>query len=238
MRNNHQHFNWSSIILVFTSAFGGCVKSSPTPAITPVCYISVINEAPYSSAVDVYFNGTVVSSSGGIAPEQYSSEYGSVKPGVYTIDFKVAGTDSLLFELPAAEYDTSNFYTVILYNTAPKSPAVSAARILDNFSAVSTTNAYYRFFNLSPDMPSVDLYLGGTVSQIDRTPEDNITNLVYDQFEAVNGTTYNLQVTNSSTDSVLATTNGATLAEGGAYTIFLEGTSGGGVSLVVLPASY
>jgi Domain of unknown function (DUF4397) len=238
MRDNYQHFIWSSIILVFASAFGGCIKSTPATTATPVCYVSVMNEAPYSSVADVYFNGVLVSPTGGIAPGQFSSEYGSVKPGVYTIDFKVTGTDSLLYELPAAEYDTSNFYTLILYNTAPKSPAVAAASILDNFSSVTATSAYYRFFNLSPDIPSVDLYLSGVESQINRTPADNISNLMYDEFQAVNATTYSVQVKSSSTDSVLATANGTTLTEGGVYTIFLEGTSAGGVSISVLPASY
>lgn len=212
--------------MAFLSAFGGCIKSTPTStAPTPVCYVSVMNVAPYSSATDIYFNGTVVSPSGGIAPGQFSSQYGSVKPGTYTIDFKVAGTDSLLYSLPSVQYDTSNFYTLILYNTGPKSPAVAATSILDNFSSVTSTSAYYRFFNLNPDLPSVDLYLNGSAAQLDRTPADNVSNLMYDEFQAVNPEAYSIQVLKSGTDTVLTTSNATPLAAGAVYTIFLQGTS-------------
>lgn len=237
MRNKYQHFIWSSIILVFVSAVGGCVKSSPGSSATPVCYVSVLNEAPYSSPTDIYFNGTLVTPAGGIQPGEFSSQYGSVKPGVYTVDFKVAGTDSLLYELPNTPYDTSNFYTLILYNTAPKSPVVSAANILDNFSSVTETSAYYRFFNLSPDIPSVDLYLSGTGVQFSRMPADNISDLVYDEFQAVNPMVYNIQVTKAGTDSVLATANSTPFAAGTVYTIFLQGKSDS-LSISVLPATY
>lgn len=223
--------------MTFGGALAGCVKGSTGSNANAVCYVSVLNAAPYSSATDIYFNGTKVSPSGGISPGQFSSEYGSLKPGTYTVDFKVAGSDSVLDELPATPYDTSNFYTLIFYNTAPKSPAVSAARILDDFSAVTETSSYYRFFNLNPDMPSVDLYLNGTASQVNRTPADNISNPMYNQFTAISATTYSLQVKDSKTDSVLATSNEFPLSGGSVYTIFLQGTSAS-ANIVVLPALY
>jgi hypothetical protein len=237
MKNSFQHFNWSSILLVFVLAAGGCVKSTPSSTTTPFCYVSVMNVAPYSSAADIYFNGTLVSPSGGIVPGEFSSQYGSVKPGVYTVDFKVAGTDSVMCELPSVQYDTSNFYTLIFYNTAPKSPAVSAANILDNFSSVTATSAYYRFFNLSPDIPSVDLYLSGTGVQFSRMPADNINNLIYDEYQAVNAMVYNIQVMKAGTDSVLATANSTPFAAGTVYTIFLQGKADS-LSISILPALY
>jgi hypothetical protein len=237
MKNSHQHLNWSSIILVFSLAGAGCVKSSPGLPVMPVCYVSLMNQAPYSYTTDIYFNGTLVTTNGGIPPGKFSSQYGSVKPGVYTVDFKKTGTDSLLYELAAASYDTLNFYTLILYNTAPMSPAVQAVRIADDFSSVTASSAYYRFFNLSPDMPSVDLYLNGTISQLNRTPADNVANPVYDEFQPLNAMVYNIQVKDANSDSVLATLPSTAMAAGSVYTIFLEGTSAG-VVLSVLPAAY
>ena len=223
--------------MIFVSAVSGCIKSTPTSTTTPVCYVSVMNAAPYSSATDIYFNGTLVTPTGGIRPGEFSSQYGSVKPGVYTVDFKVAGTDSVMCELPSVTYDTSNFYTLIFYNTAPKSPAVSAANILDNFSSVTATSAYYRFFNLSPDIPSVDLYFSGEAEQLSRMPGDNIPNLVYDEFQAVNPMMYNIQVMKAGTDSALAIANSTALAAGAVYTIFLQGKSDS-LEINVLPALY
>jgi len=215
--------------LVYVSAASGCLKAnSSTNTSSGVCYVAVMNEAPYSSTMDIYFNGILVSTTGGIAPGEYSSEYGSVKPGNYTVDFKVAGTDSVLYEIPATAYDTSTFYTLILYNTAPKSPAVAAARILDDYSSVSqTTSAYYRFFNLSPDAPAVDLYLNSTVAQTNRSLMDNLTHLSFNAFQPINAGTFTINVNKANTDTVLATLspNPSELVPGTVYTIFLSGTA-------------
>jgi hypothetical protein len=216
-------------MLVFVSAGAGCLKAnSSTNTSSGVCYVALMNEAPYSSTMDLYFNGILVSTSGGVAPGEYSSEYGSVKPGNYTVDFKVAGTDSLLYEIPATAYDTSTFYTLILYNTAPKSPAVAAARIVDDYSSVSqTTSAYYRFFNLSPDAPAVDLYLNSSVAQMNRMPMDNLINLSYNAFQPITAGTFAINVNKANTDTVLAslTPSPAELVPGTVYTIFLSGTA-------------
>lgn len=86
MKNNRQHLVWSSIILVVALSGSGCNKSGFSSSTTAICYVSVMNEAPYSSAIDIYFNGTIVSPTGGIAPEQFSSQYGSVVPGMTSVN--------------------------------------------------------------------------------------------------------------------------------------------------------
>jgi Domain of unknown function (DUF4397) len=239
MRNNAQHFIWSSIMLVFVLTSAGCAKTNSSNNITSaVCYISLMNMAPYSSAVDISFNGTIVTESGGIKAGVYSTSYGQAKPGSYTVDFKVAGTDSLLYEIPAMMYDTNAFYTLILYNTAPESPAVAAARIADDYSSVTqTNNAYYRFFNLSPDEANVDLYLGGTAEQTNRTPMDMLINQTLDGFQPINPGTYNISVYKANTDTVLASLNPDELTPGTVYTIFLAGSSSN-LTITSLAATY
>jgi hypothetical protein len=240
MRNNHQQFFWNFMILVILAAGGGCSKTSSSVDVTGVSYLSIINEAPYGSAVDIYLSGTLVSPLGGIAPGQYSKEYGSLKPGVYTVDFKKTGTDSLLYEIPASSFDTTNFYSLILTNSAPGSATVQAAKILDNFSAVTPSSAYFRFFNLSPDVPAVDLYLNGSIAQLQRTPADNVDDLMYNEFQPVTPAVYNLQVKASATDSVLATQSSISLEAGSVYTIFLSGTdrSSNNLQISVLQARF
>lgn len=193
--------------------------------------------AAYGSPVDIFFNSTQVSPTGGIAPGQFSTQYGQLKPGTYTVDFKKTGNDSLLYDLPAAAFDTTAFYTLILYNTTAGSPAVSAVRILDDFSQVNGNNSYYRFFDMSPDAPNVNLYLNSTVSQTNRTPADNVNNLAYQQFQAILPANYNLQVKNAATDSVLGALANYPFAAGSVYTIFLSGTSKGMI-LNVLPVVF
>jgi hypothetical protein len=238
MRNKRQHFYWSSVILVLLGGGLSCSKTGATFNGNPISYVTIMNLAPYSSPVDIYFNGTQVSPMGGILPGKYSTEYGQLKPGSYTVDFKVAGTDSLLYELPASQYDTSNFYTLVLYNTGPGSPAVQATRILDNFSQVNASSAYYRFFDFSPDASSVSLFMNQTVVQTARSPADNVSSQVFDLFQAVPSGSYTLKVENSSTDSVLANQTSYPFTSGAVYTIFLTGTSKAGMNINVLPVLY
>jgi hypothetical protein len=233
MRRKRQHFYWSSIILTLVSGIIGCSKPGATFNVNPVAYVSLMNLAPYASAVDIYFNGILISPNGGIIPGQFSSEYGQLKPGSYTVDFKKTGTDSLLYELPAAQYDTGNFYTLVLYNTIPDSPAVAAARIEDNLSQVNATSSYYRFFDMSPDGVNVSLSLNGSVAQTNRSPADNVANQAFNQFVSVSPGDYTLQVQNSK-DSVVASEANYPFAAGYVYTIFLTGTSKG-MTVSVLP---
>jgi hypothetical protein len=237
MRNKRQHFFWSSIILVFIVFSAGCAKTGATVNVSPVSYVSVMNLAPYGFPVDIYFNGTLVTPAGGIVPEQFSTEYGQLKPGSYTVDFKKSGTDSLLVELPAAVYDTSSFYTLVFYNTQPGSNAVQATRIQDNFSQVAASNSYYRFFNMSPDAPSVNLLMNGSVVQTNRTPADNVGNQTFDQFEPITPGEYSLQVENSISDSVLGSQSNYPFAAAYVYTVILMGTSKG-MTVSVLPVIF
>jgi hypothetical protein len=237
MKNNRQHLNWSSIILGLAVLGVGCMKTGATVNMSPVSYVSVMNLAPYGSSVDIYFNATLVSPAGGILPEQFSTEYGQLKPGSYTVDFKKAGTDSLLVELPAAVYDTSNFYTLVIYNTQPGGNAVQATRIQDNLSQISTSYSYYRFLNMSPDAQSVNLLMNGTSIQMNRTPADNVGSQSYDQFQSINPGEYTIQVQNSTTDSLLASQSNYPFAAANVYTVILMGTSKG-MSVSVLPVVF
>ena len=218
-------------------AGSGCSKPGTTITRNPVAYVSIMNLAPYGSPVDIFFNGTLVSPSGGVAPGQFSTQYGQLKPGTYTVDFKKSGNDSLLYELPAAPFDTTSFYTLILYNTTAGSPAVSAVRILDDFSQVNGSSSYYRFFNMSPDAPNVNFFVNGAISQGNRTPADNVSNLGFQQFQPISPGDYALQVQNAANDSVLGSLNNYPFAAGYVYTVFLTGTSKG-MALNVLPVVF
>lgn len=237
MRNIHQQFFWSSIILALAGV-SGCAKTGASITVNPTAYVSLINVAPYGAAADVYFNGTLVTPTGGIPIGRFSAAYGSLKPGNYVVDFKKSGTDSLLYEIPVAEYDSSAFYTLVLYNLNADSTAVQGARIQDDFSQVSTSSAYYRFFNFSPDAQAVNLLLNSTAAQSNRFPADNILAPAYNQFESVTPTVYSIRVQNSSSDSTLASSSGVQLAPGYGYSIFLSGTMKAGYTVNVLQAVF
>lgn len=219
----------------------GCAKTGTTVTNSAVTYVSFINMAPYAPTTDVYLNGSLSSAAGGIPAGAFSAQYGGLKPGIYDFQFKKTGADSLLADIPSSLYDTTNFYTLILFNP-PASPAAQALKIRDDFSTVSNTNTNYRFFHLAPDAPSVDLYLSGTLAQPARTDADIIANNSFDVFQQVPAGTYSVKaVLTSKPDSVLATLPAANMLGGGVYTFILtEKRTGLGntYSINTLQASY
>lgn len=228
MRNNRQQLFWGSLALFCLTIEGWrCSKAGSTQTTTAVTYVAVINAAPYGPSADIYLNGTLVSASGGVSPGTYSQEYATFAPGNYDVSFDKTGTDSVLYDIPSSPFDTASFYTMILYNASPGGTGViDAAKITDNYSSTSQTTANYRFFNLSPDVPSCDLYFNGTLVQMQRAPADNVSNLLYDQFQTLAPNSYTIVAKISGGDSVLATTStGVDLSTGNVFTIFLSGTN-------------
>ncbi len=229
MRSSRQHFFWGTLALFCLTEGWSCSKAGGYQTTTAVTYVAVINAAPYGPSADIYLNGTVVSSSGGIPPGPYSSSqaYATFAPGNYDVSFDKTGTDSVLYDIPSSPFDTSGFYTLILYNAGPGGTGViDAAKITDNFSSTSQTTANYRFFNLSPDVPSCDLYFNGTLVQMLRTPADNVSNLLFDEFQTLSPNSYTIVAKVAGRDSVLATTTtGVDLSTGNVFTIFLSGTN-------------
>jgi hypothetical protein len=230
------------LLTLLTAGWAGCAKTGSSFTSSSVTYVSVLHMAPYAPATDIYLNGTLSSPVGGIAPSSSSNKYSALQPGNYDIQFKKTGTDSLMADIPASSYDTLHFYTLILYNTNAGGGLVRAVKIADDFSTLSAASANYRFFNLSPDAPKVDLYLNGTAVQTSRASMDNVGYPGYNSFQqAGTGLSNSLQVKVAGSDSVLASLNNQDLEAGGVYTIFLSGvknSSTNNLNITVLPATY
>jgi hypothetical protein len=223
------------------TAFAGCVKNGATITTNAVTYLSVIHGAPYAGLANVYLNDTLVTSQSGITPGTYSHKYGTIRPGSYDVKFEETGADSILAEIPTSAFDTLAFYTLLLYNNAGGGPSY-AAKILDDFSQVANNGStYVRFWNLCPDVPSVDLYFDSLQVQSGRGTADNITNTLYNQFQQAAPGTYDLTVRIAQTDTVVVTSLNVKLLGGNAYTIFAtenRGTTPVTFELNVLQAAY
>jgi hypothetical protein len=241
-RNRKGIFYGIVSMVLLTAGLAGCSKTGSSFTTNAVTYVSVLHMAPYAPATDIYLNGTLSSPSGGIPPNSNSLKYASLQPQNYDIQFKKAGSDSLMAEIPTSLYDTLHFYTLILYNTSMGGGSVQAAKIADDFSNISAVSANYRFFNLSPDAPQVDLYMNGSMVQLGRTRADNIVSTSFNSFQPVpSGPSNALQIKVSGTDSVLASLNSVDMEPGSVYTIFLNGTknsSGNNLKINVLTAAY
>ncbi len=227
-------------VLAFVIAgLSGCVKSGSNYSNNgnAVTFMTIMNLA--STPADIYFNGTKASSNA-LPSGYFDQRYEQLAPGTYQIQFKAAGKDSLVAGVQSYLYDSTDFNTVILYNNAG-SATLNAVRILDDYSTISATAASYRFFNMSPDVPSVDLYFNSTAAQSHRTTADNVINSGFNSFQPLSPGTYSVQVKKAGTDSVVASVSGITMAAQTASTIFLTGNSGNStnpIALKVLVASY
>ena len=244
MRNSKKQFFWGATFFVILAAgWAGCAKTGSTYTTSPVAYVTVMNEAPYGPTTDIYLNSQLATGTTGIIAGAYSTKYGPVQPGSYKIEFKKNGSDSLLSTIASGApqlFDTLNFYTLIQYNDTTR--AIQSMLIHDDFTSISTGNANYRFFNLSPDAHNVDFYINGESAGVSptfgqRTTGDNAIYTNYNSFISTAPNAYNFEVRNHYTDSVIAYTTATNLIGGNVYTIFLAGTTNN-FKINVLPASY
>lgn len=213
-------FYLTVILGVLSVGFTGCAKSSSVSTNTVATFVTAMNLAPYAPSTEIYLNGsksTVPIPSGSVI-----TAYSRLNPAIYDVQFKVAGSDSLLAQIPASLYDSVKFYTLLLYNTTPNGVA-KAVKISDDFSNITTASGFYRFFNMCPDAPLVDLYLNTTLSEPNRAVADNVSRNNLNLFKEVDPASYTLKVKVAGTDSVLATMTDFNPAAANAYTIFFSG---------------
>jgi hypothetical protein len=242
MRKSTRNLFLAASFLIIASTFGlSCTKAGSSLPPTNITYLTLINEASYTGTVSVYLNDTLATSVGGIASGAFSTRYGKIPPGNYDVKFESASSGNLLSEIPSSDYDTLNFYTLILCNTAG-GDTVQGFKVWDDFSTLSSINANYRFFNLSPDEPKVDLYLNNSVVSQNRTIADNATNNLYNAFQPTTAGAYSIVVKAAGQDSVIATLGQSmAMTNGNAYTIFLSGNIGSSnypLKINVLQATY
>jgi hypothetical protein len=205
-----------------TVLLSGCLKESRNTTNPPKTYLSLLHLAPRSPAVEVYFNNEQASSA--IIPGTVASAYSAVEPGIFSINFKKPGSDSVVASLGASLYDSLKHYTLLLYNI--DSTHVRAVRIQDDFSVLANQEkAHYRFFQMSPDFGAVDLYFDNTLIESGREYADNTASDYYNTFLPAAPNTYTATVKKTGTDSVIAQ-GSVFLSAGRAYTLYLKGIRG------------
>jgi uncharacterized protein DUF4397 len=221
---NVKNFPGFVVCIAIAFTLSGCLKTTPIEPAKPVSFVSVINMSLRVPAVEMLFNGEKVTPP--MNAGAFFNRYSTVDPGARNVVFKKASSDSIVAEVtPGQYYDSSSFYTILLYDNA--NAGASAVRITDEFPAVDNSKAFIRFFQLSADMPRVDLLVETTKVFANRTPADNVISPTYNQFQAYTPGSYSLKATVAGTDSVIASTTYSDLLAGGVYTIFLKGVKGG-----------
>ena len=142
--------------------------------------------------------------------------------GYYSFTFKKTGADSVVASTTAFRYDSTSYYTILIYGD---STHAYVAPMQDDFENAKTDRINIRFFHLSPNTPAVDLYLGDT--KVD-------SNVVFrggvrDDFSALNLQLNNpkLVVKLAGTSTVVAQNDNPKfpISVGNVYTIMLTGFS-------------
>lgn len=216
-------FLFLGVLSFLTVLLSGCLKEGESTTTTHKTYISLMHLAPRAPSIQVYFDSEKASSS--ISPGTVSSAYSAVEPDLFAINFKKADSDSLVASLGTNLYDSLKYYTLLLYNS--DSAHVQAIRIEDDFSVLTSDQAYYRFFHLSPDIGGVDLYFDNTLIESSRQYADNTSSNFYNQFWSTSSNTVNVYVKKAGSDSVVAEKSGVYLSQANAYTIYLRGIKDG-----------
>jgi hypothetical protein len=180
--------------------------------------------APTAPAVDLYF-GSQKASSNAIDYNTISGSYAGIRPATFDVTYKKGGADSVVATIPNAVYDTLRPYTLLLYSDDQGHG--QATRIHDNVSDVNTDKMNYRFWHLAPDVADVDVYIGSTKVETQRSLADNVGGNYYNTFNPFEPGTYTITVKEAGTDTELAKTEEANLVRGGVYTIFLKGKKSG-----------
>lgn len=211
------------IFALVSVVLSGCIKSSASSSATPKTYISLLHLAPWSPAVEVYFND--VKGSSAIAAGTVSSSYSALDPGVYAIGFKKAAGDSVVATLSSSLYDSSEYTTLLLYNI--DSTHVGAAKIADDYSMLTTDKTFFRFYHLAPEIDNVDLYFDNNLVSSGRSYADNVYSSYYNQFSGLTPGSVTVTVKKSGTDSTISSLNGVNLTAFNAFTIYLRGKKSG-----------
>lgn len=215
------------------SGLGGCLKSTPVEPAKPVAYVSVVNTSFRAPAVEMLFGNVKMTPP--INPGAFFNRYASVDPGNISVTFKKAGGDSLVASLTAGDfYDSSTFSTILLYDN-PTGSGSLGARIRDEFPAPDQTKAFVRFWQLSNDAQTVDLFVENTKVFPSRSVADNISTTTYNSFQSYTPGNYSLKAKVAGSDSTIASTAFTELQAGFFYTIFLRGVKNGtGTSAITL----
>jgi hypothetical protein len=181
---------------------------------------------PATPALDVFFNASKVSTNPFTAGA-VSSAYNAVEKGTYAIAFKKTGADSVVASLPASQYDSLNFYTIMVFNQTVGG-AATAALIEDDYSDLTLDKPFIRLFHASPAISAlgpVDVWMDNAkvTALSGRSLADNQYGGYFNEFQATTTGNHSFQIKLSSNDSLITTLNDAALIAGNAYTLYLKG---------------
>jgi len=177
---------------------------------TPYTAVAVYNASPSVATYDVYLGSTRLNNAalplgGGVA-------YSQQVAGSYDIKLTVAGRAESLYT-KTVNLTQNNYHSFYLIG---KPNAFDGIFLTDDLSATSTTNAFVRFVNLSPDAPALSLAITGGAAVATSQTYKGVS-----PFVQVAAGSHAFEVKDNGI--VKATLAAVTLVANGHYTIFANG---------------
>lgn len=205
-----------SALLVFAVIAISSCKKQETDTNT-YAVISFFNASPSFSTYDIYVNDT--QANGTAIPFGGAISYAQRVSGTYTVKYTISGrAESVLTK--SISLSPNTYYTYFLIN---KTSELDALLVTDDLSATSTTNAFVRFINLSPDSPAQDLAINGGA-----TITTNKAYKATSAFAPLAAGKYTFNVKETTGGTVKASLTDVTLAAGTYYTIISRGLNNPG----------
>ena len=198
--------------------FSSCLKDHNTYYNPPVAYLSFVQASTDEPPINFFLNSNMVNT----FPMQYGDHFDYIRAytGLRTANFNNAATGGqLLSDTMTLRQNAA--YTLFMANVAANPQALL---LTDTLNKPAQGNATVRFVNMGPDAGAVDLKLTGPST----TTIANKAFKAHSGFVALPGaSSYNLQVTETGTATVLASLNNINLINGGVYTVWFYGLKSG-----------
>ena len=210
--------------LLFTS----CLKSKNDYTPPPVGYVTFFQAAADEQPIDLYFNNNKVNQ----APVQYGYgiDYFQAFPGLRTVNIYNSISHTLLFS-DTARINPNIAYSLFLINNSTQQ--LGLFLVTDSISKPANGKATLRFINVSPDASSVDLAVKDSAAFVTNKSFKGFSSFI----PKTGNQTYNFEIRQHGTNTVLATLPGVTLNSGLVYTIWLHGLANTAISGDKLTAS-
>jgi hypothetical protein len=199
-------------LLCFSLLWSSCSKKDDTTD-PGIGFLTVVNASPTVGTFNVYVGGTLKNNAalplgGAIIP------YMQLAGGSYDVKFTTASSTDNLFTKNITLTGSNTFSFFLIGRTG----ALDGIQVTDAMTATSSTQAFVRFANLSPDAPSLNLKVTGGNKLVDNQFYKQVSSFI-----PVDANTYSLDIADQNTGAVKATLAGTSLTAGKYYTVMATG---------------
>ncbi|WEK17463.1 MAG: DUF4397 domain-containing protein [Candidatus Pedobacter colombiensis] len=209
---NFKRFSAFTLLSISSLFFNSCTKNAaPVP---DTAFLSIMNTSPTLATFNIYVDQSKINA-GGAVPFNGSTSYFQITPGSHSVKFTTgSSTESIITKDVTLEANTINSLFLIDRGTN-----MDFFKIKDELGSVSSTKAFVRFVNLSPDAPALDLAVKeGNVIIENKAYKAN------SQFIEVEAKTYVFEIRNKATGARLGEElSSMELKAGKSYTIISTG---------------